>query len=240
MSHQDLTNLYGNLARDLWLDKTDEVILSASNVPSPPEEIQANSIRANWVWHYYNFPVPKVDILASRASLCQLGLLILGKLFHRCGDVVVRLGSTFRPEGVTLKGIVLDYSHEPSSYSGYKTNPEEFCFSPDAGCQQWQYRQIPRKELPHLALRSSKNGEFDIQKPQEANLGIGFGTDHGNALLAELLLGLGAPNSKTLEVSLESEAGNGGVAPDSAELRFILPGHPFYMSDEPADLIDSV
>ena len=52
---------------------------------------------------------------------------------------------------------------------------------------------------------------------------VGFGSLQATVELAALLLDLSRPDPGTDEVDLEGEAGFGGVAPASAELKLILP-----------------
>lgn len=74
---------------------------------------------------------------------------------------------------------------------------------------------------------AAPNGH-EVPKDGEASL-FGFGSAEGSARLGGLLLDLSMEQSRNPpEYALEGEPGYWGVAPASAELKFILPGSDVY------------
>jgi hypothetical protein len=92
--------------------------------------------------------------------------------------------------------------------------------APDSSAYPW--------ELPKVVLTTEDeyrlNAETRVDTLETVDTLIGFGTDRGTARIAELLLNAGLEDSPQDEYQLESEAGNRGVSPASAELSLWLPG----------------
>ena len=84
------------------------------------------------------------------------------------------------------------------------------------------------RELPCFGLTNREDFLLTEEHWKGRDAVHGFGTDHGRALFAELLLNAGRPESSTDEYELEGEGGFRGVGIQSAEVRLYLPGHLFW------------
>ncbi len=79
-------------------------------------------------------------------------------------------------------------------------------------------------DLPWFCLTNRDDFVVTEEHWKARDLLRGFGSIRGSLRLAELLLNIGRPSNQRLEVALEGEGGYRGVAPNSTECTFWLPG----------------
>jgi hypothetical protein len=218
-----LNALYGQALERVSLgdQPAGEAVFSPGDLPSPPPSLATSRIVIEKKHHDYNswYRADLLDIHLSRRTARLLGLHILACELHRAGEVEIQLthpasdirsfvcpGISDPPFGLILVPAFYRYMFEPESR------------------YPWTHQNRDPHDLPLLALTDREDLiTTDAQWEARDSVRLESSTK-GNALLAELLLNAGSPLTSESEFCLEGDAGCRGVAPMSAEARFILPG----------------
>ena len=109
--------------------------------------------------------------------------------------------------------------------TGLELRPTSFCYAMSSVSRHpWTESAPTPEELPWFKLTNLADDVLTDAQRAERDCLHGFGSLHGSARFARLLLDLSRPSNKALEVALECEAGFRGVAHASAEVRLWLPG----------------
>ena len=231
----DLQKLFRTLSSSLPKTEDDEFVLCQSNLPRPPAHLHTDALAATWDWHFYSMPVARVDFFARNETFRALGLLVLAKVFHPDPPrVTIHLAKPGSSGRAPLKRLVLDYSYNPSHIPGYARAPDRFSYIPETpAVHPWSNTTLAVADLPQLVLGDPEHPAYEMKDVVETEAATGFGHDHGNVLIGELLLNLGNSLNEETEVALEGEMGCRGVGAGSAEIRFFVPGHVFYNQPRP-------
>jgi hypothetical protein len=241
----DLLKLYSRAAARLasstdtpaWEDDDDapryRSIFRRGNLPSPPAELSTNGMYIRRGTHTYpSLAVDSVHLFATPGVYRCLGLWIVACLLEPgCNEFwlqVTHAGSEVRHICVDTRYRSLDDEGE-----GLHTQPHAAVYYPGvvgAFPLADQPPPLPSLRLTDRAQRVAGFGDDDDRDTIQ-----GFGSDIGAWRFAEVLLNLSQPWSKRVEVNLEGPSGFGGAAPDSAEVRFWLPGSDGWNPDEWAE-----
>lgn len=224
----DLARYFGDLARRIPTepDGNSEFVFSRESVPPPMPELVTDRIVIKKTPRDYNshYRVDFMQVFADKVTYRRLACWLLAKLFHpEPAQSTVRL---VHPS-TEIRTIVarFEYPALANPPSGYSTVPFAVRYFPAPFSKHpWLHDEIDVWDLPLFMLTNEEEATLTEADWAGRDKLIGFGSGDAFARLAELLLNAGCPWNEVLEMDLESEAGFRGVAPRSAEIRFVLPG----------------
>jgi hypothetical protein len=188
----DLERTFGNLAARLPVssENGEKFALDESVIPVAPPELSSDSfvIRKGLYQRLPGCRGDNVDIIASRPTLRQLGLLALAVLFHeQCDRSIIHITT---PES-RVKHIVLEYKHWlKTEVSGFRVRPWVFGYVPDDVGPTYQ-TQMKGFGAPLLRLTNLSDNQKDEQDWQTRDTLWGFGGTTATAEIAEYLLNAG-------------------------------------------------
>lgn len=229
----DLLRLYSDAAARLasspdtaaWENEEDaplyRSVFRGGNLPAPPTELSTSGAYVRWGTHTYpSLAVDSVHLFASPDVYRCLGLWIVACLLepgaHEFWLQITHAGSEIRH-------ICIDTSYRSlhGEREGLHTQPHAVIYYPSVvAAFPLAHQPAP---LPNLRLTNRSDRLAGFGDDDDRDTIVGFGSDDGAWRFAEVLLNLSQPWSKRVEVNLEGPFGFGGVAPDSAEVRFWLP-----------------
>lgn len=226
----DLARIFGALAQRVPTDEDAAFVFDAAALPGIDGPGTSDALIIRKGEHgYQGYSNARVDMLlveARKPALRHLGLALLARLFR---PAPVPWTIALAHPASDIRMLVLD--HDPvrdglSLAPGYETRPLRFTYRPTPRTRYpLAGASGPAFALPGFNLTNaadSLGGEADWRARDVLRCA---GSDVGHVQLAALLLDLGRPEETCDEATLESGAlGNGGVAPGSPELRFVLPG----------------
>lgn len=230
----DLERVYGALAAELPQydpDRWGGFVLSRANVPRPPRRMRTDRIHVLRGGHSYDGGVAVSHAYVSfkeRATARHLGLAIIGTVLHRLPTTVeIRLTAA----GSEITRIRVHYEHvspdsEAARHRAYWARPEFVTYEPTpVERHPFETDGPQRVEARIEGANGVANDEFLLPaRPASADTLTGFGSAEASVWLASVLLDLGAPDAVEGEVTLENDAGFGGVTLYSCELTFAMPG----------------
>ncbi len=165
-------------------------------------------------------PAYEVDLMvfgAPKETYHALGLLILASVFED-RDVIIELNQNI--DALLITSQALGNHVIPNArlrVEGFEYAPQEVTRVP------WARDAFEDPyTLPWFCIASA--ADLELETFFEQKVATGFGSMAGSLRLAQLLLDLSRPANDCVEVCLEVEGGNRGVAPLSCEARFWLPG----------------
>lgn len=208
-----------------WEDEADAPLYRSvfrhGDLPAPPAELSTGGMYVRRGSHIYSsLAVDAVHLFSTPDVYRCLGLWIVACLLEP-GSHAFCLQVT-RP-GSEVRRICFDrrYRSLDGAQPGLHTQPQAAVYHPAPPSAFPLADQAP--PLPHVWLTDGKEHFAGFGDAERDTL-LGFGSDAGAWLFAEVLLNLSQPWNKRVEVNLEGPFGFGGVEPDSAEVRFWLPG----------------
>ena len=221
----DLGRLFGRSAGLLpsTLDPEDAFTFTRECLPAPPEILETDRLLTRRGIAVYN-GCHREDLLymvfADRATARRLGVLVLAVLFHPDpATVEIRLTS----EHSDVKQSRVRYDHANPS-TRYFAAPAVFRYWPsELGRHRSPSPNTDPHDLPELRLTTPDELGPSDREWDERDTVVGFGNERATVSFAELLLDVGL-EVNTNELYLESNAGWGGLAPLSAEVRLVVPG----------------
>lgn len=244
----DLLRLYSTTAASLasspdtaaWESDEDaplyRSIFRRGDLPAPPAELSTGGMYARHGTHTYpSLAVDSVHLFASADVYRCLGLWIVACLLEP-GPREFWLRITHAESDVRHICVDTGYRSLDGERAGLHTQPHAVVYYPGmvtAFPLADQPSPLPSIRLTNREDRLAGFGDDDDRDTVE-----GFGSDVGGWRFAEVLLNLSQDWNPRVEVELEGAFGFGGVAPDSAEVRFWLPGsagwEPGAWTDSPA------
>lgn len=230
----DLLRLYSNAAATLasspdvaaWENDEDaplyRSIFRRGDLPAPPAELFTSGMYVRrGVNRYRSLAVDSVHLFAPPEVCRCLGLWIVACLLepgpHEFWLRITHAGSEVRHVCVDTSYRSLDGEGE-----GLHTQPHAVVYYPSA-VAAFPLADRP-SPLPGIQLTDSGERRAGFGDDDDRGAMVGFGSDAGGWRFAEVLLNLSQAWNQRVEVELEGAFGFGGVAPDSAEVRFWLPG----------------
>lgn len=223
--NQNLSDIYGSVAHNVWAAGNTGIILSASNLPQPQEYLEINNLVIRKGSHCYDnsYRVDAVDFFASNEIYAHFGLLIMAAVFW---PEPSRIQLNLTNSASDIKFVVLEYCHAPEHLTpGYHTRPHLFNYYPHAIHKHpWIDLNLARSELPRFRLSNIRDFLHSNEDWEHRDTIIGLGSDKGSTNFAELLLNISCPDSACDEIHLECDAGFCGIDTCSAEAHIWLPG----------------
>jgi hypothetical protein len=214
----------------------DEVALSAAQLAEPPQALAcADLVIERGLHDYGGVRVDELHWSGSKAAFEGLGLWLWGSLLHplpdqrwRRGERVLHLTSpvtevkavVMEPLSMTEDTLTLRVERVRYRYEQVERHP-------------WLVDAPPPYTLPWMKLSNARDCVVTEEDRAARDHVYGFGTMHGAARFANLLLNLSRSANDQREVALEVEGGFRGVAPLSSEARLWLPGGDFWTSPTP-------
>ena len=224
----DLTRDFGDLANRVPTDPVEYVdfVFSRENVPPPEPELATDRIVVKKTPRDYNshYRVDFLQVFADRITYRRLACWILANLFHP--EPVQSTLRLVHPAS-EIRTVIARFEHPALADPplGYSTLPFAVHYFPAVFSKHpWLDDKVDVWDLPLFQFTNRKEATLTEADWAGRDTLIGFGSGDAFARLAELLLNAGCPWNEVLEMDLESEAGFRGVAPRSAEIRFVLPG----------------
>lgn len=242
---------FGNLLDQLATSVADDgpepasFEFSAASLPQPPPHLSTDELRlrlgVRYVWGRHGVYETRevINLEATKRTYRLWGLLILATVFHAELDPVTLelthkdselrqflIGGT---SGFGSRGLHV------GSRSQYSISPDSFLYLP-AMAEPRGWPGIEVKDLPCCWLVAPESGA----SPDRV---VGFGSDRGSVLLAELLLNVGLSDSTREEYNLEGESLNTGtwsvrsLGPSTVDVTLWLPGAIGYLNAPPGDPI---
>jgi hypothetical protein len=207
---------------------------SAENIPIPPNFLTTPKLAIQATEHHYDSSI-RIDTLhlyAAPATYRQLGVLLLGCLFHLHEQVVaIELSNPHSK----LRWLKIDYKGlTHGAVAGYLKKPFEFTYHPQFVRRRPNWPQHEHY-LPAFSFEFSPESKFhpvaDLDKRDSLVIS---GEDDGLMLLAELFLNFGlVSDSKAEAIELEGFPGHRLVRTWSAEVQFHLPGSHSWPGEYP-------
>lgn len=196
------------------------------NLPTLPPKLSSAEVVIQRREHNYE-PSYRVDMLewyARKELFSSIGLAIFACTFEQ---KVLEISLTHEESDVST--IVIDGSDicRLSGFMDSRFTLESFEYWPgEITKHPWwpDSASNPPHDLPWVCLTNQDDFVVTEEQWKARDLLRGFGSIRGSLRLAELLLDFGRPSNQRLEVVLEGEAGFRGVASQSAECTFWLPG----------------
>jgi hypothetical protein len=205
-------------------DGNHHLFLSAHNLPIPPVELNTDQLLVARLQHGYNdcYRADALWFQARKQTYTYLGLLILAVLFH---PEPTSVHIALHHPASDIKHLLVEYAYPGDTYPGYHSRPYGLCYYPDdPSGYGHRWSRFDRFDLPSFYLTCWRKQPITEEEWQSRDTVRGFGSDTGSAQLAELLLNAGHPLNTITQLTLESDAGYGGVGRLSAEATFFLPG----------------
>lgn len=190
------------------------------DLPAPPAALSTGGMGVRRGTHIYSsLAVDAVQFFATPDAYCCLGLWIVACLLEP-GPGEHWLKITHPESEIRRLCVDTGYRHGDRNRADLHTQPHAVVYFPSRPVAFPLADSPP--PLPHVLLtdrdRYASYGEADRDTL------VGFGSDAGAWCFAKVLLDLSQPWNERVEVNLEGPFGFGGVEPDSAEVRFWLPG----------------
>lgn len=241
-----LEDYAGDIADRLpTVEAENTVALHAEDLPRLPKVLVARELiaEASWVIPTPGCPVRRIIFWGTRRAYRRLGLMVLSQLLHRGPrTVAVRLAprrlldtdpdspiaERHIPEVLALE---LPFALDPAdNRDGLHVRAHSFVYSAEVRERKpfrdhWSLERDP-SVLPGAHLTDADGFVLAPEHAPSVIRGFagGFSSLAGAAAMAQLLLDISQESGTCLEYDLETEIGNRGVAPGSAEIRFVLPG----------------
>jgi hypothetical protein len=214
----------------------DEVELSGEQLSEPPLALAcADLVIERRVHDYSALRVDELHWSGSKAAYEGLALLILGSLLHprpdqrwRRGERVLHLTSPV----TEVKAVVIQPVHMTEETLTLRVERVRYGYEP-VKRHPWLVDAPAPYTLPWMKLSNARDCVGTEADRAARDHVYGFGTMHGTARFANLLLNLSRSANDQREVALEVEGGFRGVAPLSGEARLWLPGGDFWTSPTP-------
>jgi hypothetical protein len=230
----DLLRLYSKAGTNLasspnvaeWESEDDaslyRSIFRRGDLPAPPAELSTGGMYVRrGVNTYPSLAVDCVHLFAPPDVCRCLGLWIVACLLepsaHEFWLRITHAGSEVRRVCVDTCYRSLDGERE-----GLHTQPHAVVYYPGV-VAAFPLADQP-SPLPSIRLTDSGERLAGFGDDDDRDAIVGFGSDAGAWRFAEVLLNLSQAWNERVEAELEGAFGFGGVAPDSAEVRFWLPG----------------
>lgn len=217
----DLQDCFGQLIARIPTEDRGKLSFSGETFPSLPDEMESSRIIVKKTAHDYDdFRTDRLEFVADKSTYQRLALLILRVVF-RSGGSKVRLILTHPASDI--KTVIIEYSGITKRGFGYRTMPHEFLYCPRTiATHPWTFQHIEITSFPRFKLTNARGVLLSEEDWASRDTLVGFGSDEGNVMLAELLLNFGAPRNEVTEVVLEGENGFRGVTRSSVEAAFRL------------------
>lgn len=226
----DLETVFGKFSDVIPTKLIDDVfIMSSKNIPRAKEYMSTDKIIIEKGFHDYldYYRADMITIHSSKRTFRQIASLMLSVIFH---DDISEINLNLINPISDIKMLTISYDHVDIDQAlGYVTRPFALGYEP---------KETPRfpvgltgdpYDLPCFFLSGSAEQLLQTSEDwNRRNILRGFGRDRGFILFAQLLLDISRPDAIITEYKLEGPAGIGGVGPMSAEVRILLPGHPYW------------
>ncbi len=197
----------------------EESMIWPNSLAPLPERLSSKHLCMSASRHTYA-PAYEVDLIvfgAPKGTYRALGLLIIASIFED-RDVIIELNQNI--DSLLITSQALNNHVIPNArlrLEGFEYFPQKVTQVP------WERASfLDPYTLPWFCIASAADLELEISS--DAKVASGFGSMAGSLRLAQLFLDLSQPTNDCVEVCLEVEGGNRGVAPLSCEARFWLPG----------------
>jgi hypothetical protein len=224
----DLEQSFGTLTNNVptTLAGDADFVFNSSLFHNVPDKMSTDQLCIQKGYHAYH-SFQRADLLhfrATRRTYRNLGLLILAVLLkHDLDRIFVRL--THPDSDIKLLRVEYEYPDPEFLSAGYISCPYAVRYVPaTVETHPWASLLLAPAELPCFWLTNREDDVETDDEWRERNTILGFGSDHGSARLAELLLNIGAPDSPATAYVLEGEGGARGVGLHSAEARLSIEG----------------
>lgn len=203
----------------------DEFVIDRLDLSSLPRQLATTSlvIRQRESAYEPTFRIDHVHFHATRATMRQLGLLVLASAFlPNTGDEAIELRLDHPESDVKLIRMeawgpaVEGLRFEPTSFAYWVRRPGHHPWTQDGPLDP---THLPWVGLDWAGGTAGRNTDWSTR-----DLLSGFGSREATARFAELLLDAGNPDNPDVEYRLEIEGGFRGVADLSAEISLWLPG----------------
>ncbi len=211
---------------EAWQDDEDaplyRSVFQRGSLPAPPPRLSTGEMYIRRGSHLYtSLQVDAVHLFASADVYRCLGLWIVACLLEPDpGEFWLEV--THAESEVRHLCVDTGYRGLDRGQEGLQTSPHAAVYYPSPVTAFPLADRPP--PLPHLMLTDRKDRLASYGDADERDAVVGFGSDLGAWYFAEVLLNVSQPWNERVEVDLEGPFGFGGVAPDSAEVRFWLSG----------------
>lgn len=227
----DLERYFGKLLDRLPSDPDEEFEFTAKVLPVVEETLSSDAVVIHSSFCTYNdVPVDRIVLFAHHRTLRLLGLFLLSRLFH---PEPAELFLNLRAEGTDIREILFDTTDVPyelGNIASYyqKATLFRYCRRVE---DRWPLAKCAPRSCPAFFLTKGEFGPANREEwlARDRVRLAGGGTAFMD--LAQVFLDAGRSDSGLPELDLESELGNGGVAPGSAELKVFLPGSFGWLDD---------
>jgi len=215
-------------------------VFERGTLPTPPEGVYAERLLIVGGSHGYGaLTVDLVEFCAHRETYRALGLFVLAALL-RPGPNRFELALTHPASQV--RRLVVDTTYRRlDAASGLRTEASGAVYFP---ARRRRLALADAKggaeQLPHVMLTDAEEVvSRDWPGDPIRDTVVGFGSESGAYVFAELLLDVGQEWNTEVEYMLEGPYGFGGVAPASAEVRLWLPGSLGWYTEDWSPASDS-
>ncbi len=234
MSDINLEDIFGNLIFDVPTenDGSENLTLSIENLPPITQNLTTSGLYIKKGLHSYEYSynVDQLIFYAHKEMYRNLGLLIFSKIFNpEPSEICFEI----KHSESDIKYLIIEFAHSriENLSAGLHLNPFAFEYYPQViGRHPFNHSTDPA-QLPCFGLTNLQDFVVSQEDLKNRNVIRIFGSAHGLALLAEMLLNLSQSSNEQDEIILEGEGGFRGVGVNSAEARFYLPGHQFWFDE---------
>jgi len=223
----DLRRLFGEFAERTPTSEDERLVFTSGTLPAAPPQLVTDRLYIKKASHEYGYGC-EVDMLqfhAHKDTYRLLGLLFLSVVFDP-EPKAVRLELTHPASDI--KHFIIENSSVATDElsSGYYSRPRAFVYWPEEMGRHPFGGFTDPSDLPRFGL-TNLDSVYVLNEEQRKGRDTvrSFGSDHGSALFAQLLLNAGRPEDAWTEYVLEGEGGFRGVGVCSAEVALYLPGH---------------